>query len=126
MKLSVRSWSAAGIAVLALTAVPEMYAVVHASGVASADVCVGAGRRVSVSGCANIADTVNAYVPPPAYHAPRPEDFRRHLPHRHQPISVSASEVDGEYMSVAASNRFRQQPVLEKEHRRQTTATSDG
>jgi hypothetical protein len=75
MKLSVRSWSAAGIAVLALTAVPEMYAVVHASGVASADVCVGAGRRVSVSGCANIADTVNPYVPPPACYAPRPEDF---------------------------------------------------
>jgi hypothetical protein len=29
---------------------------------------------VSVSGCANIADTVGAYVPPPAYYAPMPYD----------------------------------------------------
>jgi hypothetical protein len=75
MKLLMRSSTAAGIAILALTAVPEMYATMLPSGVASADVCVSAGRRVSVSGCANIADTVNAYVPPPSYYAPLPEDF---------------------------------------------------
>ena len=43
-------------------------------GVANADVCASAGRRVSVSGCANIADAVAPYVPPPAYYAPMPYD----------------------------------------------------
>jgi len=75
MKLVMQSWAAAGIAVLALTAVPEMYAIVQPSGVANADVCASAGRRISVGGCMNIADTVNAYAPPPAYYAPLPEDF---------------------------------------------------
>ena len=75
MNMWVRSWTAAGIAVLALTSIPEIYAVVQPSGVASADVCAGVGRRVSVSGCTNVADTVNAYVPPPADYAPLPEDF---------------------------------------------------
>ena len=75
MKLVMQSWAAAGIAVLALTAVPEMYAIVQPSGVANADVCASAGRRISVGGCMNIADTVNAYAPPPSYYAPLPEDF---------------------------------------------------
>jgi hypothetical protein len=75
MNLWVRSWTAAGIAVLALTSIPEIYAVVQPSGVANADVCASVGRRVSVSGCTNVADTVNAYVPPPADYAPLPQDF---------------------------------------------------
>ncbi|WP_369828133.1 hypothetical protein [Mycobacterium sp. 852002-51163_SCH5372311] len=70
-----RSWTAAGIAVLTFTSIPEIYAVVQPSGVANADVCVSAGRRVSVSGCTNVADTVNGYVPPPAAYAPLPQDF---------------------------------------------------
>jgi hypothetical protein len=76
MNVWVRSWTAAGIAALALTAVPQMYAVLQPSGVANADVCASVGRRVSVGGCMNVADTVNAYVPPPAYYAPLPEDFQ--------------------------------------------------
>jgi hypothetical protein len=75
MNLWVRSWTAAGIAVLAFTAIPEMYGVVQPSGVANADVCASVGRRVSVSGCTNVADTVNTYAPPPAYYAPLPQDF---------------------------------------------------
>jgi hypothetical protein len=71
----VRSWTATGVAVLALTAIPEMYAVVQPSGVANADVCASVGRRVSVSGCTNVADTVNSYAPPPADYAPLPQDF---------------------------------------------------
>jgi hypothetical protein len=63
-----RSWTMAAATVVALAAVPT------GPGVASADVCVSGGRRVSVSGCANIADTVGAYVPPPAYYAPMPYD----------------------------------------------------
>ncbi|KPG32787.1 hypothetical protein AN912_15765, partial [Mycobacteroides immunogenum] len=39
---------------------------------ANADVCVGGGRRISVSGCANIADTVQRYAPPPEDYAPLP------------------------------------------------------
>jgi hypothetical protein len=75
MKLSMRSWTAAGVAVLALTAIPEMYAVVQPPGEAHADVCASVGRRVSVSGCTNVADTVNSYAPPPGDYAPLPQDF---------------------------------------------------
>ena len=75
MKLWVRSWTAAGITLLALTSIPEIYAAVDPSGVANADVCAGVGRRVSVSGCANIADTVNSFAPPPDAYAPLPQDF---------------------------------------------------
>jgi hypothetical protein len=62
--------SAAAIAFLTLTLV-----VAQPSGVASADVCASVGRRISVSGCTNVADTVNAYVPPPGDYAPLPQDF---------------------------------------------------
>ncbi|ORW43265.1 hypothetical protein AWB90_19265 [Mycobacterium paraense] len=75
MNLSVRSWAAAGITTLALTAIPEMYAVLQPPGVASADVCASVGRRVSVSGCTNVADTVDTYAPPPGDYAPLPQDF---------------------------------------------------
>jgi hypothetical protein len=75
MILSARSWTAAGVAVLALTAIPETYALVQPTGVAHADVCASVGRRVSVSGCTNVADTVDTYAPPPADYAPLPQDF---------------------------------------------------
>ena len=75
MNMWVRSWIAGAIAALALVAIPETYAVVQPSGVANADVCASVGRRVSVSGCTNVADTVNAYVPPPAAYAPLPQDY---------------------------------------------------
>ncbi|MGB8208508.1 MAG: hypothetical protein WCF69_13005 [Mycobacterium sp.] len=88
MTMWVRSWTAAVIAVLALTSIPEIYAVVQPSGVASADVCAGVGRRVSVSGCTNVADTVNAYVPPPADYAPLPEDFPPPPPPPPPPVNV--------------------------------------
>jgi hypothetical protein len=44
------------------------------TGVATADVCASAGRRIQVGGCANIADAVAPYAPPPAYYAPMPDD----------------------------------------------------
>lgn len=75
MKIRARSWTAAAIAVLALAAIPETYAVVRPTGVAHADVCASVGRRVSVSGCTNVADTINANVPPPDAYAPLPQDF---------------------------------------------------
>ena len=75
MNLWVRSWTAAGIAVLALTSIPEITAIVQPSGVANADVCASVGRRVRVGGCIDPIDTVNRYVPPPAHYAPLPQDF---------------------------------------------------
>jgi hypothetical protein len=66
-----RSWIIAGVALMAFTS----DCVVQPTGVANADVCASVGRRVSVSGCTNVADTVNAYVPPPADYAPLPQDF---------------------------------------------------
>ena len=69
-----RSWALAAATVFALAAVPGTIVTIHAPGIANADVCVSGGRRISVSGCANIADAVAPYVPPPAYyaHAVRP------------------------------------------------------
>ena len=75
MNLRVRSWIAGGIAVSALTGIPEMCAIVQPSGVANADVCASVGNRISVSGCTNVADTVDSYASPPADYAPLPQDF---------------------------------------------------
>ena len=75
MTLWTRSWAVAAATVFALAAVPGAIITIHAPGVANADVCASAGRRVSVSGCANLADVVAPYVPPPAYYAPMPEDY---------------------------------------------------
>ena len=61
-------------AALAAASVPATMAIFLGAGVADADVCGSIGRRVSVGGCANIADTVEDYVPPPAYYAPLPGD----------------------------------------------------
>jgi hypothetical protein len=58
----------------ALAAVPGTIVTIHAPGIANADVCVSGSRRVSLSDCANIADAVAPYVPPPAYYAPMPYD----------------------------------------------------
>lgn len=69
-----RRYLGALLVMLAMTAIPQIVVAMHSAGQAEATVCVGAGRRVSVSGCANIADTVQRYVPPPAEYAPLPED----------------------------------------------------
>ncbi|MDA2950932.1 MAG: hypothetical protein O2892_18175 [Actinomycetota bacterium] len=69
-----RSCAVAAASVFALAAVPGAIVAIHGPGIANADVCVSGGRRVSVSGCANIADVVAPYVPPPAYYAPMPYD----------------------------------------------------
>lgn len=62
------------VAVSALTAVPGALVFFQPAGEANADVCASVGRRVSVSGCANLADVVAPYVPPPSYYAPMPYD----------------------------------------------------
>jgi hypothetical protein len=69
-----RSWALTAATVFAVAAVPAAIVTIQPTGVAKADVCASAGRRVSVSGCANIADAVAPYVPPPAYYAPMPYD----------------------------------------------------
>jgi hypothetical protein len=73
-----RSWTVTAARALAfagvIAAVPGAIFTIQPTGAANADVCVNAGRRVSVSGCANIADAVAPYVPPPAYYAPMPYD----------------------------------------------------
>lgn len=67
-------FSSAAAVVLSLAALPATAVTVLGSGTAQADVCASAGRRISVSGCANIADAVAPYVAPPEYYAPLPED----------------------------------------------------
>src|SRR5258708_28958328 len=73
-EMNLRRWIGALLAVLAITPIPGIVAAMHSVGQAEATVCVGAGRRVSVSGCANVADAIQRYVPPPADYAPMPED----------------------------------------------------
>lgn len=84
ISLTVRSWAAGGITLLALIGIPEMFAIAQPSGVANADVCASVGYRVSVSGCTNVADTINTYVPPPGAYAPLPGDYPPPPP----PVSV--------------------------------------
>jgi hypothetical protein len=69
-----RSLTITAASVLAMVAIPGAILTLQPTGVANADVCASAGRRVQVSGCANIADAVAPYVPPPAYYAPMPYD----------------------------------------------------
>lgn len=75
MSLTRRACAGAMIGAFALAATPEVVAVIQPPGVARADVCVNAGRRISVSGCTNVADAVTPYAPPPAAYAPMPEDY---------------------------------------------------
>ena len=69
-----RTWTVTAASALAIAAIPGAILSIQPTGVANADVCVSGGRRVQVSGCANVADAVAPYVPPPAYYAPMPDD----------------------------------------------------
>ena len=69
-----RSWTTAVVAVAAFGVIPGAIVLFQPAGDANADVCASVGRRVSVSGCADLADVVAPYVPPPAYYAPMPYD----------------------------------------------------
>ncbi|WP_082942934.1 hypothetical protein [Mycobacterium sp. 852002-40037_SCH5390672] len=69
-----RRWFAAVLAFAGLAATSGILVAPHSAGRVEATVCVGAGRRISVSGCTNIADNIERYVPPPAAYAPLPED----------------------------------------------------
>ena len=69
-----RRWFAALLVLSGSAPVPGIVAATHSPGRAEATVCVGAGRRISVSGCTNIGDNIARYVPPPGVYAPLPED----------------------------------------------------
>jgi len=99
--VKVRSWAAGGLALLFLEAMLEMSAVMQPSGLANADVCASVGRRISVSGCTNVADTVNTYVPPPADYAPLPQDFPPPPP---PPPPVSVCVGAGRRIHVSGCN----------------------
>lgn len=74
-KHSVRTWGVTAAAALALSGIPAAIVTIAPSGEAHADVCASAGRRVTVSGCADLGEVMAPYVPPPAYYAPMPEDY---------------------------------------------------
>lgn len=73
MKPSTRTVIAATAAVLGLVT-PAAVVTIVASGAANADVCASAGRRISVSGCANLSDVMAPYVVQPNAYAPLPGD----------------------------------------------------
>ena len=68
--MSARTWCGAAAAVLMLAALPVAVITIAPSGEATADVCASAGRRVTVSGCASLADVMAPYVVPPDAYAP--------------------------------------------------------
>jgi hypothetical protein len=85
-------------AVLAAAAALGTLVTIAPAGTTGADVCVSAGRRVSVSGCANLADVMAPYVPPPAYYAPLPEDYPSPPP---PPYVNACASVNGRHVSVS-------------------------
>jgi len=74
MKPSTRTVIAATAAVLGLVT-PAAVVTIVTSGAANADVCASAGRRISVSGCANLSDVMAPYVVEPNAYAPLPQDI---------------------------------------------------
>jgi len=57
-------------AVAALAGAPAALVTIAPSGTAAADVCASAGRRISVSGCANMSDVMAPWVTPQDAYAP--------------------------------------------------------
>ena len=53
-----------------LAGLPVAVITITPSGEATADVCASAGRRVTVSGCANLSEVMAPYVVPPDAYAP--------------------------------------------------------
>lgn len=100
MRTKFRSWAAATGAALALVTMPGLVVTIGSAGVANADVCASAGRRISVSGCANLSDVMAPYVPPPDYYAPLPEDFVPPPPPPPPPVSGCIG-VNGRRVSVS-------------------------
>lgn len=103
MRHPARRWAAAAAAVMALTGVPAAIVTIDPSGTANADVCASAGRRVSVSGCANLADVMAPYAPPPAYYAPMPEDYPPPPPPPPPPVSGCVG-WNGRWVSASSCN----------------------
>lgn len=70
MTIPVRRWAFGAAAALALAGAPAALITIAPAGTANADVCASAGRRISVSGCANLSDVMAPYVVPPDTYAP--------------------------------------------------------
>ena len=70
MTVRIRRCAAGAAAVLTLAATPAVIVTIAPSGTAAADVCASAGRRVTVSGCADLSDVMAPYVVPQDAYAP--------------------------------------------------------
>jgi hypothetical protein len=68
--MQLRRGAGAAVAVLALAAVPAAVVTIGGAATANADVCASAGRRVTVSGCADLSDVMAPWVVPPDAYAP--------------------------------------------------------
>lgn len=70
MAIPIRRSVSAAAAILAWAGAAGLLLTVVPVGTASADVCASAGRRVTVSGCANLSEVMAPYVVPPDAYAP--------------------------------------------------------
>ena len=107
----IRVWAALSAAVLALAGCPAVIATIPTPAVANADVCAGVhGRFVGAGGCADLADPVADYVPPPAYYAPMPYDppppvdYDYVAPPPPPPVPGGCAEVHGYRFAVGGCN----------------------
>jgi hypothetical protein len=88
---------------MALAMIPGAILTIAPTGIAEADVCASAGRRVTVSGCANLSDVMAPYVPPPAYYAPMPDDYYAPPPPPPPPVNGCIG-YNGRRVNVAGCN----------------------
>lgn len=70
MSTLTRRWAALAAGILVLAGVPVAIVTTRPDGTVSADVCASAGRRISVSGCANLSEVMAPYVVSPDAYAP--------------------------------------------------------
>lgn len=104
MRTPVGSWTTTTLAAMAVAATLGSLVTISGPATASADVCASAGRRVSVSGCANLSDVLAPYVPPPAYYAPMPEDYPPPPPPPPGSNVSGCIGVSGRHVSVSGCN----------------------
>lgn len=102
MRQWMRRPAAVAATIFALVTVPGAL-VLHSPGEANADVCASAGRRVSISGCVNVAGAINSYAPPPYEYAPLPQDYPPPPPPPPLPNVSGCITADGRYGRVSVS-----------------------
>ena len=99
-----RSLVATAASALAIAAIPGALLIIAPTGVANADVCASAGRRVQVSGCANLAAArllrPDAVRPAAATERDRMRQLQRQVGQRRR-VQLEGSFADSRYRGLS-------------------------